>query len=225
MGSTGIVSRQALSPVEQITESENTYFHAMGAALARWSRIEQTLFWWFWYLSALPEKKARAIFYSGQNTATRVYLVKAALQTTNRPKRFRAFILEALKVVSSYQGARNQIAHGELLFDTQEDSPTSGQWVLQQGKYLWDGRGKPENLVSLVKLKVIYDQFGHLHRALTEVYVETHPPKGERVNPGILEAHLQLVRGLPIFEGSNPIARKRPIQKKHAKSPRPKSRR
>jgi hypothetical protein len=90
------------------------FFHFFGQAMAAWSTIEQSLFYWFVLLTGMQEEMARGIFYGARGFGARADMLEAAIQTvTNRTPEEVAFIKEAAKKARMYSSFRNKIAHGD----------------------------------------------------------------------------------------------------------------
>jgi hypothetical protein len=112
-----------------------TNFHtAYGRFMQHWARLEEVMFYWFQWLSAMPELRARAIFYSSKNFAGRADLLEAATQHAEVGAAEIAFAKQAIKKCIQFNSFRNSATHGEAVHDARPTSSTYLQYLLVQGK-------------------------------------------------------------------------------------------
>jgi hypothetical protein len=117
-----------------LTKAEQEFHTVYGMTLAQWATIEQRLFFWFWYITKLPEPMARAIFYSAKNFNGRADMLSGSIECSTLPPKARAVAEECVRRSRAYQAFRNAITHGEPYWDMVPDSPTCSQTILLQGR-------------------------------------------------------------------------------------------
>lgn len=95
-----------------------------------WSYVEHRLFLWFWQLSGMSEKAARAVFFSAKAFRSRSEMLQALVRSGSFPRKitklitYEASILylkDALAKADTYSQFRNLLAHGLGISDFTED--------------------------------------------------------------------------------------------------------
>ncbi|MFN3764509.1 MAG: hypothetical protein ACK4R3_02960 [Aliihoeflea sp.] len=172
--------------------AEEKFHLAYGRALAQWAVVEQRMFFWFWQITGLPQDMSRAVFYSSKNFAGRADMLEAALGASATPDDVTEFLRSAMKKARQFSSFRNQLAHGETMFDPQPDSPNHLQTVLIDGKH---NDGTLANVTTVEQIEAATGNFRELSRLIVDVLVHLQGQfRAEHVSP---EKCTELVRALP----------------------------
>lgn len=146
-------------------KADQEFHHALGRAMAKWAMIEQRFYFWFSDLTQMTPEMSRAIFYSSKNFAGRVDMVDAAVNTAQVDERYKLFLKAAIKKARQFNSFRNNLAHGEPVFDMYPNSPTFKQTVLVEGK---DNLPSPPVGIPVSTLDIATANFGELARLLID---------------------------------------------------------
>lgn len=172
--------------------AEEKFHLTYGRALAQWAVIEQRMFFWFWQITGLSEDMSRAVFYSSKNFAGRADMLEAALSASTTPDNVTEFLKAAMKKARQFSSFRNQLAHGETMFDAQPASPNHLQTVLIDGKH---NDGTTTTVTTVEQIEVATGNFRELSRLIMDVLMYLQGQFfDEQASP---EQCRELVRALP----------------------------
>ncbi|MGE0665794.1 MAG: hypothetical protein AB7O49_04460 [Sphingomonadales bacterium] len=176
---------------EEAEQASTEFFSAYGKAMGAWAVVERNLFQWFEYATNVPQKMARALFYSGRNYTSRSDMLKAVMAVPSRLTESQlAFLKAALKRADSYYSTRNNLAHGEPAIDA---SPNVD---MRDRHGIFDsGTELAEQLGSAVKasdLQIATSNFS----ALADLLFFAHPDFHGK-QPDKLEGYLRQAQQLP----------------------------
>jgi hypothetical protein len=170
--------------------AEAVFQLAYGRFMQRWARLEQAMFFWFWWVSALPEGRARAIFYSAKNFAGRGDMLNAALDYAEVAGRYVAFGRQAIKKARQFNSFRNGATHGEAIFDA-----GTKEYVMLEGKHTLPHGA--DTIVTVRQLEIAAENVRELGRLMFDVRQHagaTGYPADGVASP---ETCLERIRALP----------------------------
>jgi len=180
-------------PKDQLEAATAEFYHFYGHALARWSQLETSLYYWFAKITGMPDAMARGIFYSARSFAARAEMLEAALEhATHLKDSDIAFLKEALKKARNYSGFRNKLAHGEPRLAVTKD----GETVKGVHYTISQGRNQPSATEELLTVQDLFIAAEHFH-VVAECAREALGFPPNRPNPKSPEECLSLVRALP----------------------------
>ena len=188
----GNPSNEAPRPLlaQEMGVAEAAFQLAYGRFMQRWARLEQAMFFWFWWLSELPERRARGIFYSAKNFAGRADMLEAALACASVSSGYVTFGRQAIKKARQFNSFRNGTTHGEAIYDMR-----TREYVMLEGKFaLPDGI---ETIVTVRQLEIAAENVREIGKLMFDVRQHasgTAYPAGEVASP---ETCLAQVRALP----------------------------
>jgi len=114
---------------------DNEFLATYGEALLEWSYVEDRLFRWFTYLTAMSDRVARATFFSARSFQGRSEMLAAVVAATDFKGEAadlgKKFISDAITKANTYTSARNSLAHG-LVIQVVDDQ--GRQTLIVQGR-------------------------------------------------------------------------------------------
>ena len=107
----------ATVPRELELKAAHEFYPIYGLALGEWSRLENSLYFWFAHVTKMKHPIGRAIFFSAKSFASRAEMLEAAIEhQDNLSKHQLELIEEIIKKARKYSAFRNRITHGEPRF-------------------------------------------------------------------------------------------------------------
>lgn len=177
---------------DRLIDAEAELYHFYGNAMAAWAHVESSLYYWFFYMTKMPDDMCRAIYYSARGFAARIEMLEAAIEHTGALSVTETvFLKEALKKARSYSWFRNKVAHGEPRLNVTKPpgEDFTASYTITQGK---DTPAGSQEALTLSEL----DDAAYNIRVLA-LCIGDMLPILRRKNPQSPEECLSQVRTLP----------------------------
>jgi len=179
-------------------KADDEFHLAYGRALSEWATIEQRLFFWFLFITQMRPDLGRSIFYSARNFNGRMDMLEAAMGKAALDQATSYFLKAAFRKARQFSSFRNNLAHGETMFDGRPDSP----YYLKT--YLVDGKrndGSVDAVATGDTLETARNNFRELSRIIMDGLMIA---QGDHSCSSSLEICRQQVLALP-SEADSPI--------------------
>lgn len=185
--------------LKEVMEEGKAFPTALGNAMFAWARVEQSLCMWFALITKMPSSMVLACFYSGKNASTRIDLVSAAIAHSPLHADYTPFLSSVVQKARVYSKFRNTLAHAELMFDPDPDSPTYNRHIIMGGKFRVVQR-PDANMFATIEQTIFGEQsFSRLSQFTISVFVHARDRTRQELDPDpeLLKRYLALVALLP----------------------------
>jgi hypothetical protein len=146
---------------EKGDETPDLIFHAVGAAITAWERLETILAELFDLLLASGNRAAFKVYQSSKTSAARMEMLGAALPLDGATDAVNRELEDFVITVQRFVARRNEIAHGQVA-NLGEYGYYLGPSNLIKGKWGKDGAAKFQYVAS--DLHYYIGQFAALHK-------------------------------------------------------------